>query len=82
MADRMLTESNMDKAEALFEFAASRGHTLLELAFSWLAQQPAVSSVIAGATSVEQIESNVKATDWILTEEELAQIEDLLADIS
>ena len=82
MADRMLTESNMDKAEALFEFAATRGHTLLELAFSWLAQQPAVSSVIAGATSVEQVESNVEATNWILTDEELAQIEDLLADIS
>jgi aryl-alcohol dehydrogenase-like predicted oxidoreductase len=48
---------------------------MLELAFSWLAAQPQVSSVIAGATRVEQIEQNVKAIDWVLTAEELAEID-------
>ena len=78
MADRMLTDQNMDKAELLLEWAESRGHSLLELAFSWLAQQPAVASVIAGATSVEQVEANVGAANWILTSEELAEVEDIL----
>jgi len=78
MADRMLTDQNMDKAELLLDWSESRGHSLLELAFSWLAQQPAVASVIAGATSVEQIEANVDAANWILTSDELAEIENML----
>ena len=41
----------------------ARGHTMLELAFSWLAARPQVSSVIAGATRVEQVEQNVKAIE-------------------
>jgi aryl-alcohol dehydrogenase-like predicted oxidoreductase len=48
---------------------------MLELAFSWLASRPQVSSVIAGATRVEQIEQNVKAIDWVMTAEELAEID-------
>jgi aryl-alcohol dehydrogenase-like predicted oxidoreductase len=78
MADRMLTDQNMDKAELLLDWSEARGHSLLELAFSWLAQQPAVASVIAGATSAEQIEANVDAANWILTSDELAEIEDML----
>ena len=53
----------------------ARGHTMLELAFSWLAARPQVSSVIAGATRVEQIEQNVKAIDWKLSAEEMAEID-------
>jgi aryl-alcohol dehydrogenase-like predicted oxidoreductase len=56
-------------------FTEQRGHTMLELAFSWLASRPQVSSVIAGATRVEQIEQNVKAIDWTLSAEELAEID-------
>ena len=48
---------------------------MLELAFSWLASRPQVSSVIAGATRVEQVEQNVKAIDWALNAEELAEID-------
>jgi aryl-alcohol dehydrogenase-like predicted oxidoreductase len=48
---------------------------LLELAFSWLAARPQVSSVIAGATRVEQVEANVKAIGWKLTPEEIAEID-------
>jgi aryl-alcohol dehydrogenase-like predicted oxidoreductase len=48
---------------------------MLELAFSWLASRPQVSSVIAGATRVEQIEANVKAIEWKLSAEEIAEID-------
>ena len=65
--DRFINDSNWPVVEALEDFATQRGHTLLELAFSWLAAQPVVSSVIAGATRPEQVEANVHAADWELT---------------
>ncbi len=49
--------------ESLIEFAKSRGHTLLELAISWLAVQPAVASVIAGATKPSQVLTNADLTE-------------------
>ena len=82
MAERILTDIKIDKAESLFDWAEARGHTLLELAFSWLAQQPAVSSVIAGATNTDQISANVNAANWVLTSEELEEIEKLLGNSS
>ena len=75
MRDRYVTPRNEDIVEKLQGFAARRGHSMLELAFSWLASRPQVSSVIAGATRVEQIEQNVKAIDWKLTAEEIAEID-------
>ncbi len=75
LADRFLTEMNWQIAEKLSDFAATRGHNLLELAFSWLACRPQVASVIAGATKPEQIEANVKAADWVLTSAEMAEID-------
>ena len=75
LKDRYVTPRNEDIVEKLQAFAEKRGHSMLELAFSWLAAQPQVSSVIAGATRVEQIEQNVKAIDWVLTPEELAEID-------
>ena len=67
----------MQIAEALKAFAAARRHTLLELALSWLTSRPQVSSVIAGATSPEQIRANAAAADWKLNAEELAEIDSL-----
>jgi aryl-alcohol dehydrogenase-like predicted oxidoreductase len=52
---------------------------MLELAFAWLASRPQVSSVIAGATRVEQIEANVKAIDWTLDANDLAEIDRITA---
>lgn len=75
LADRFLTEKNWQIAEKLGDFAATRGKSLLELAFSWLACRPQVASVIAGATKPEQIEANVKAADWVLTPAEMAEID-------
>lgn len=76
-AKRFLSERNRAIAEALAAFAAARGHSLLELAFSWLASRPTVASVIAGATSTAQVSANVEAAGWRLTAEELAQVDRL-----
>jgi aryl-alcohol dehydrogenase-like predicted oxidoreductase len=75
LRDRYITPRNEDIVEKLQIFAKARGHTMLELAFSWLASRPQVSSVIAGATRVEQVEQNVRAIDWQLSAEELAEID-------
>jgi len=73
-SERLLTERNLDIVERLIEFSQRQGHTILELAFSWLLARPAVASVIAGATSPEQARSNAAAAGWKLTDEELAEI--------
>ncbi len=70
-----LTEDNLDRVERLTHLAASRGRTLLELTFSWLLARPAVASVIAGATSAEQIEANAGAAGWALGADELAAVD-------
>jgi aryl-alcohol dehydrogenase-like predicted oxidoreductase len=75
---RFRTEKNVRIAEALKAFAAARGHTLLELAISWLAARPQVASVIAGATSPEQVRANAAAATWSLTREELSEIDRLV----
>jgi aryl-alcohol dehydrogenase-like predicted oxidoreductase len=75
LADRYVTDANWPIVEKLQAFAEQRGHTLLELAFSWLVARPAVASVIAGATKPEQIDANIKAVDWALTAEEIAEID-------
>lgn len=74
-----LSEENLNRVESLIQFAEGRGHTILELAFSWLLSRPSVASVIAGATRPEQIAANVGAAAWKLTPEELAEIDRLLA---
>ncbi len=77
IANRYLTEENWSIVERLESFSDKRGHSLLELAFSWLAARPTVSSVIAGATKPEQVEQNVRAAEWKLTREDLAEIDQL-----
>ena len=74
-ADKYLNDRNWRVTEELTAFARKRGHTLLELAFSWLLARPNVASVIAGATSPEQVEANVKAASWKLTAEDLAEVD-------
>jgi aryl-alcohol dehydrogenase-like predicted oxidoreductase len=75
LRDRYVTPKNEEIVEKLQAFAQARGHTMLELAFSWLAARPQVASVIAGATRVEQVEQNVKAIAWSLSAEEMAEID-------
>jgi aryl-alcohol dehydrogenase-like predicted oxidoreductase len=75
LRDRYQTPRNEDIVDKLDAFCKARGHSMLELSFSWLASRPQVSSVIAGATSPEQIEQNVKAINWILSADDLAEID-------
>jgi aryl-alcohol dehydrogenase-like predicted oxidoreductase len=75
LADRYMTEPNWTKVEKLAGFCEGHGRSMLELAFSWLAGRPQVSSVIAGATTPDQVEQNVKAAEWVLGPEELAEID-------
>ena len=81
-ADAYLTDENFEIVERLTDFAESRGHTLLELAFSWLACRPVVASVIAGATKPEQVQQNVNAAGWKLTPDEIEEVDRLSAKSS
>jgi aryl-alcohol dehydrogenase-like predicted oxidoreductase len=80
-AQRNLTAENWAIVERLDEFAAERGHSLLELAFSWLLHRPAVASVIAGATRPEQVEQNVHAAGWALTAPDMREIDRLTGQV-
>jgi len=77
--ESMLTPETFDVLEDLEAFAAQRGITLLEVAIGGLAAQPAVSSVIAGATSPEQVAANVKAGQWRPTAEDRAELDRITA---
>ena len=76
----VLTDEAFDVVEALDDFAQSRGHTLLELAIAGLASQPAVASVIAGATRPEQVQANAAAAEWELSADELAELRSIGRD--
>ena len=75
---KVFTDQNLDIVEELIQFAESRGHTLLELAFSWLLARPAVVSVIAGASKPEQVKANAAATAWQLTAPDLDAIDKIV----
>jgi aryl-alcohol dehydrogenase-like predicted oxidoreductase len=77
LRDRYATPRNEDIVEKLQAFVQARGHSMLELAFSWLASRPQVSSVIAGATRPEQVEQNIKAIGWTLSAEEIAEVDEI-----
>ncbi len=74
-----MSDANFDKVEALAKWAEDRGHTILELAFAWLLGHEVVSSVIAGATSPEQIKANAATAEWRLTPEEVEEVGKLAA---
>lgn len=70
----ILTDANFDLVEKVTAFAETRGKTTLDAAIGWLASQPHVASVIAGATKPEQVEANVKASEWEMNAEELDEM--------
>jgi aryl-alcohol dehydrogenase-like predicted oxidoreductase len=74
MADRIMTEQNWQILEKLERFAADRGKTVLDVALAWLSAQPAVDCVIAGATRPEQVEANVRALEWKMSPEDVAEV--------
>jgi aryl-alcohol dehydrogenase-like predicted oxidoreductase len=80
--DRATEFIDDDKLAAVTRLAAwceARGHTLLDLAMSWLTTNPLVASVICGATMPEQIRANAATATWALTPEERAEVDALLA---
>lgn len=78
-ADKYLNDTNMRVVEKLRAFAEARERTLLELAFSWLLSKPEVASVIAGATKPEQVAQNAQAASWRLSDDELAEVDEITA---
>jgi aryl-alcohol dehydrogenase-like predicted oxidoreductase len=75
----VMTDRTMDKVEKLTAFGAERGRSLLEVAMSGLAARATVASVIAGATSAEQVLQNVAAGSWTLSGEDVAALAELTA---
>jgi aryl-alcohol dehydrogenase-like predicted oxidoreductase len=72
-SDRVLNEANLRIVERLEQFCAARGRTLLQLAFGWLLAKRPVASVIAGASTPEQVRQNAAAPGWELTPDEIAE---------
>ncbi len=73
--ESVLTDDTFDVLEKLEAFAGERSITMLDVAIGGLAAQPAVSSVIAGATSPQQVAANVRAGEWQPTADDLAEID-------
>jgi len=76
--DDLLTDDNFDLLDRLSAFAQERGHTLLDLAIAGLAVQPAVASIIAGATTPEQVVANVAAAKWTLSAADRDALDEIL----
>ncbi len=74
----IFSEKNLNRVEALDAWARDHGHSLLELAVSWLLAHNPVASVIAGATKPEQVEANAAAASWELSAHDLDEIDKLL----
>ncbi len=77
MRPEWLTDRRFDRVEALEAYAEERGRSLLDVAIGGLAAQPAVASVIAGATKPEQVAANAAAGEWVPTAEDLKALNKL-----
>lgn len=75
---RQLNDDNFAKLAKLETFAHEHDHTVGELALAWLASQPFVGSVIAGATKPEQVEENVRAIEWHLSAEDMKALDEAM----
>jgi aryl-alcohol dehydrogenase-like predicted oxidoreductase len=74
----LLSEENLSTVERLIAFVEGKGHSLLELAISWLLAHEVVASVIAGATRPDQVRANATAGDWRLSETELSEVDKIM----
>ncbi len=75
---RFMSDDKLAAVERLAQYAEDHGHTLLELAISWLASCPVVTSVIAGATRPEQVHANAAGCGWELSASERNEIANLV----
>ena len=73
----MVHDADWDQLGRFSSFARERGLSEIQVAFSWLAAQPSVASVIAGATRPEQVQQNAEAADWIPSEKDLAELDSI-----
>ena len=73
-----VTDAKLDKVEALIAWGQEQGVSILDIAIGGLAAQPACSSVIAGATSPEQVKANAAAGEWEPTQDQLAAIDKIV----
>lgn len=78
---QMVHDADWGQLERFTAFAAERGLSEIQVAFSWLAAQPAVSSVIAGATRPEQIRQNAEAVAWVPSPGDLAELDDIFPKV-
>ncbi|MEC9099923.1 MAG: aldo/keto reductase [Pseudomonadota bacterium] len=74
-----LTEENFEIVDKLNAFAKKAGHSILELAFGWMASRPTTASIIAGATRPEQIDANVEAIGWMMSQSEIDEVDKISA---
>jgi aryl-alcohol dehydrogenase-like predicted oxidoreductase len=79
---RLRTQQNFDLVEALTEYAAHRGLTLLDVALGGLAARPGVASVLAGASSPAQVQANARAGTWSPTPDDRVALETLLTGVA
>ena len=77
-SEKWLTEKNFNIIEDLEKWAQKRGITMVQLAFSWLLAKKSVSSVIAGATSIEQLKTNANASGVVLSKSDIDEIDKIL----
>ena len=77
-----LSPKRLATVERLDAFARDRGHTLLELAISWLTSQPNVGSVLTGVTDPRQAEANAAAAGWLLSDAEKTGIDAIVENES
>ena len=75
---KYMTDRNYDKVEAMEAWAQERGLTMGDLAHAWLLGHPEVSSVISGATSIDQIKANASSAGWKLSADEMAEVNKIL----
>jgi aryl-alcohol dehydrogenase-like predicted oxidoreductase len=81
-AEATLTDETFAIIDKLRAFAEERGHTLLDLAMSWLATKRVIASVIAGATKPEQVRANADAAMWRLSDDEMRSVDEISARAS
>mgnify|MGYP001124969972 CR=1 FL=1 len=77
----MVQDADLEQLRRFGEFARERGLSEVELAFSWLAAQDPVTSVIAGATRPEQVRQNAGAVRWVPTEAERAEMDEIFPTV-
>ena len=76
--EKRLSEANFDILDQLEVFVEKRGHTMAELAFAWILARKSVGSVIAGASTADQIRQNAAAAEWELTSDEMDELTGIL----